>query len=211
MNENLKLTAPPKKSLSYTLTSPMTRPNAGRRQPPPPIGPEIGPDPRNSIGARVSMAENPLCTSESGIRYDFAFGYRVKFPPGNKQYILRVYDLDSGILLEEHAHKSGDFIIGTNKYYVRYRLEAYVEGKLVFEHDYDCEGKDVCIIIPDGGLGDNLAWLPYLEKFRLVHKAKVTAVIGEWMIRLCQPFYPGLKFIPLGTKPSLRFPYAIYF
>ena len=81
----------------------------------------------------------------------------------------------------------------------------------LFEHDYNCEDQEVCIIIPDGGLGDNLAWLPYLEKFRLLHKAKVTAVIGEWMIRLCQPLYPGLKFIPLGTKPALRFAYAIYF
>ena len=157
MNEKTELKAPPKKSFSYTLTNPMIRPTPNRRQPPPLIGPEIGPDPRNSIGARVSMPETPLCTSECGIRYDFAFGYRVRFPAGNKKYLLRVYDLDSGVLLEEHPHNGGDFIVGNNKYYVRYRLEAYVEGKLVFEHDYNCEGREVCIIIPDGGLGDNLA------------------------------------------------------
>ena len=211
MNEKLSLTAPPKKSISYTLTNTMIQPNPGRKQPPPPIGPEIGPDPRNSIGARVSMSETPICTSESGIRYDFQFGYRVKFPAGNKKYLLRIYDLDSGVMLEEHTHNGGDFIIGSNKYYVRYRLEAYVEGKLVFEHDYNCEGREVCIIIPDGGLGDNLAWLPYIEEFRIMRKAKVTAVIGEWMIRLSKPQYPGLKFIPLGTKPALAFAYAIYF
>jgi len=86
-----------------------------------------------------------------------------------------------------------------------------VDDKLVFEHDYNCEGKEVCIIIPDGGLGDNLAWLPYIEKFRLLRKASVTAVIGEWMIRIGKPQYPGLKYIPLGTKPNLGFSYAIYF
>ena len=37
------------------------------------------------------------------------------------------------------------------------------------------------------------------------------AVMGEWMIRLCKHLYPNLKFIPLGTKPSLRSAYAIYF
>ena len=186
------------------------RQNTGRNAPPP-IGPEIGPDPRSSIGARVSMAEQPLCKTENGFRYDFEFGYRVKFPNEKKEYKLRVYDLDSGMLLEEHMHKGGELCVGENKYYVRYRLEAYTDDKLVFEHDYDCTDQEVCIVIPDGGLGDNLAWLPFVEKFRLVHKAKVTAVLGEWMIRLCGPLYPALKFIPLGTKPCLKFAYAIYF
>ena len=219
MNEKPNTTSTSRKTISYSFNNPIISQPAApaapakpkRPAPPPPIGPEIGPDPRSSIGARISMAELPKMKSESGILFDFAYGYRVKFPAGNKQYKLRVYDLDSGMPLEEHMHKGGDFIVGQNKYFVRYRLEAYVDEKLVFEHDYDCEDQEVCIIIPDGGLGDNLAWLPYLEKFRLLRKAKVTAVIGEWMIRLCQSFYPGLKFIPLGTKPALKFAYAIYF
>ena len=75
--------------------------------------------------------------------------------------------VEGGMPLEELMCKGGEIIVGENKYYVRYRLEAYVNDKLVFEHDYNCEDQEVCIIIPDGGLGDNLAWLPYLEKFRL--------------------------------------------
>ena len=209
MKDKLTLASAPKNTFSYSIKTPIAQPP--KRNAIPPIGPEIGPDPRNSIGARVGMSETPLLTSECGIRFDFAFGYRVKFPEGDTQYKLRVYDLDSGMPLEEHTHKGGDFVVGQNKYFVRYRLEAYVKDKLVFEHDYNCEDRDVCIIIPDGGLGDNLAWLPYVEKFRLLRKAKVTAVMGEWMIRLSGQFYPGLKFIPLGTKPSLRNVYAIYF
>ena len=219
MNEKTSLSTSPRKTVSYTIKNPVipvgiktSVGTASRRQAPPPIGPEIGPDPRSSIGARISMSELPRIKDEkTGILYDFAYGYRVKFPAGDKQYRLRVYDLDSGMPLEDHTHKAGDFVTGANKFYVRYRLEVYVEDKLVFEHDYNCEGEEVCIIIPDGGLGDNLAWLPYLVRFRLLRKAKVTAVIGEWMIRLCKPYYPGLKFIPLGTKPALRFAYAIYF
>ena len=179
---------------------------AMKRNAPPPIGPEIGPDPRSSIGARVSMAETPRIKDEkTGIQFDFAYGYRIKFPAGKKEYKLRVYDMDSGMPLEEHIHKGGEFITGVNKYYVRYRLEVYVDDKLVFEHDYDCEGQEVCIIIPDGGLGDNLAWLPYVEKFRLLRKAKVTAVIGEWMIRLCKPFYPGGNYVYFEALPDSFF------
>ena len=211
MNEKKPSAAASKKTTTYTVVNPIVSQPAAKRNAPPLIGPEIGPDPRSSIGARISMAERPLFKSESGIRFDFEFGYRVLFPEGNKQYKLRVYDMDSGMPLEEHMHKGGELVVGTNKYYVRYRLEAYSDGRLVFEHDYDCEDQEVCIVIPDGGLGDNLAWLPYLEEFRILRKAKVTAVMGEWMIRLCSAQYPSLKFIPLGTKPSLKFAYAIYF
>ena len=211
MNEKKNSAENTKKNVSYSFVNPLIPQTGAKRKGPPPIGPEIGPDPRSSIGARISMAELPLMESESGIRFDFAFGYRVKFPADNREYKLRVYDLDSGMPLEEHMHKGGEYVVGTNKYYVRYRLEAFVGDKLVFEHDYDCEDREVCIIIPDGGLGDNLAWLPYVEKFRILRKAKVTAVLGEWMIRLCKDQYPSLKFIPLATKPPLKFAYAIYF
>lgn len=201
---------------SYSLNKNTITLNA----PPPPkkddgdrIGPEIGPDPRSSIGAKVSMGELPSQVGGNGILYDFAYGYRVKFPPNEKtiSYTLKVYDLDSGVVLFEHNAKSGDFIIGKNKYYVRYRLEAYVGQELVFDADYDCENKTVYIIIPDGGLGDNLAWLPFADKFRMLRHADVTVVMGEWMIRLSGNFYPALKFIPLAKKPSLRGAYAIYF
>ena len=165
MNEKPNTTSTSRKTISYTFNNPIISQPAApaatakpkRPAPPPPIGPEIGPDPRSSIGARISMSEIPTMKAECGILFDFAYGYRVKFPAGNKQYKLRVYDMDSGMPLEEHTHKGGDFIVGQNKYFVRYRLEAYVDEKLVFEHDYNCEDQEVCIIIPDGGLGDNLA------------------------------------------------------
>ena len=211
MNEKKTSAASSRKTTSYTIVNPIIPPSPVKRPITPPIGPEIGPDPRSSIGARISMSELPLMKSECGILYDFAYGYRVKFPDGDKQYRLRVFDIDSGMPLVDQTFKGGEMTVGENKYYVHYRLEAYVDDKLVFEHDLNCEDREVCIVIPDGGLGDNLAWLPYLEKFRLVRKAKVTAVIGEWMIRLCQAQYPSLNFVSLGTKPALKTAYAIYF
>ncbi|GEM_PF-1452959 len=190
--------------------------NAASQQPPEPprIGPEIGPDPRSAIGATVNMAQVPLMEGRNHFRYDFAYGYRIAFPNLSNpdvQFKLRVYDLDSAMLLEEHFHKSGEFYVGTNKFYVRYRLEVYLNDELVFDANYDCQDQRVYIVIPDGGLGDNLAWLPYIEQFRIMRKAKVTAVLGEWMIRLSGKLYPGLEYIALATKPTLKDAYAIYF
>ena len=71
MNEKETPAASPKKTVSYTFKNPgipqmsVTQPR--KRNAPPPIGPEIGPDPRSSIGARVSMSELPIMKSERGI------------------------------------------------------------------------------------------------------------------------------------------------
>ena len=117
MNEKKTSAAAPKKNITYTVVNPVIPRSPAGRAAPPPIGPEIGPDPRSSIGARISMSEIPIFEDgESGILFDFAFGYRIKFPEGNKQYKLRVYDLDSGMPLEEKMYKGGDFVVGENKY-----------------------------------------------------------------------------------------------
>ena len=108
MNEKKNSAENTKKNVSYSFVNPLIPQTGAKRKGPPPIGPEIGPDPRSSIGARISMAELPLMESESGIRFDFAFGYRVKFPADNREYKLRVYDLDSGMPLEEHMQMYTD-------------------------------------------------------------------------------------------------------
>ncbi len=170
----------------------------------------IGPDPRNST-CTVTFDPIPVQVGGAGVRFDFAYGYRLLLPPGvSKKYKVKVFDLDSGLQLEEHDHRGGNWVVGERKYFIRYRIEIYRDGKLIFEHDYDCTGQRVYIIIPDGGLGDNLAWLPYADLFQRHHRADVNVVIGEWMIKLVGDLYPGLTFIPAGN-PKLDDSYANYF
>ena len=175
-----------------------------------PIDPEIGPDPKNASCA-VRFEDVPYYVGNHGIRYDFAYGYRIMTPAGDGDYQVRIYDLDSGMPLEQYELNGGQLLVGNRKFFVRYRIEVWQAEKLIFEHNYDCRGKRVYIVIPDGGLGDNLAWLPYAEKFRLENHSEVTCVIGEWMIRLVGDLYPGLKFVPNTNTPKLSESYANYF
>ncbi len=178
----------------------------------PPIGPEIGPDPRNS-SASIAIPGRPAFLGTNGIRFDFNHGYRVELPPGNREFRVKVYDLDAQILMAEHRANAGVCVTGARKYFIRCRLEVYDQesGNLVFEHDYDCAGRKVVIVIPDGGLGDNLAWLPYAEEFRVQHHARVTCVCGEWLIRLVRDRYPEIDFVPITRNPDMAECYACYF
>ncbi len=174
------------------------------------IGADIGPDPRNAE-ATVSLPDIPSAVlGQKGLRADFCHGFRVYAPKGN--YIVKAIDLDSGMLMERYSYAGEKLLSGHLKYFIRWRLEVTdaVSGELLLAHDYDCTGKDVCIVIPDGGLGDNLAWLPYAEEFRKERNCNVTCFCGEWLIRIIQEQYPEMKFQPIAGKPSLA-GYACYF
>jgi autotransporter strand-loop-strand O-heptosyltransferase len=49
-------------------------------------------------------------------------------------------------------------------------------------------------------LGDNLAWIPYCEKFRLKHRCRV--VVSTFWNDLFKDVYKGLEFVPPGTVTS---------
>jgi autotransporter strand-loop-strand O-heptosyltransferase len=129
----------------------------------PRISPEIGPDPRN-FKSMIHLIDLPAMDGEGGVRFDFNNGYRIVIPVSMPPCLLRVYDLKTQVLLEERELAPGKLVVGERKYFIRYRLEVIerATGKMLACHDYDCVGKKVMIVIPDGGLGDNLAWLPYV-------------------------------------------------
>lgn len=174
------------------------------------IPPEIGPDPRNHKNHVVIPPE--MCFAGSNnIRYDFNFSWRLDLPL-NRKYRIRAFD-EHGVLLEEIRSENGGKICGSRKYFIAYTLEVLDDssGQELFRHQYDCRGKRIYIVIPDGGLGDNLAWMPYAQAFQQKYGARVCCVIGEWMIQLVGDLYPDLEFLAIGNRPQLTDAYGVYF
>ncbi|MCQ2379126.1 MAG: autotransporter strand-loop-strand O-heptosyltransferase [Victivallaceae bacterium] len=176
----------------------------------PAIGPEIGPDPRNAT-AVVHLPQTPSVDLGNGIRIDFCHGFRVLIPEGMDVHV-RGIDQESEVVLEEFdVTGDGKMHTSERKYYIPWRVEILDKsGKLIASHDYDCRDKKVVIVVPDGGLGDNLAWLPYSEEFRKARQCRLTCICGEWLIRMVAKNYPEINFIPVGQQPNLE-GYACYF
>ena len=174
--------------------------------------PDIGPD-HSKITTSVKFTMPPTQEAVDGIRFDFGFGFRVMIPANAiGDYIVSFYDMTSGLLLEKHTLKAGDFLVGERKYFIPYRMEiARPTGKTVFVHEYDCRNRRVYIVIPEGGLGDNLAWVPLADLFRRKYGADVYCICGEWIISLVASLYPGLHFVPELEKAMLADSYANYF
>lgn len=101
--------------------------------------------------------------------------------------------------------KSGHWSKCSVQRYVPYQILVSSKDNLLFDHKLNLSGKDVLIILDTMSLGDAIAWFPYVEEFRKVHKCHVTCSTN-WD-ELFRENYPDVKFIPLTWQGEY---YAIY-
>lgn len=150
----------------------------------------------------------PALKGPEGVRYDFNDGARVLLPEG--KWHVRLLDADSGNTLFICDTNNG-WVTSNKKYYVRFQIQVFHQGKTTpfLDETLDLQDKPVVISFPSGTLGDLLGWFPYAERFLLQHHCRLECVMGQEIIDLLAPQYPGIVF---STNDTLRTtsPYATY-
>ena len=86
------------------------------------------------------------------------------------------------------------------KYFTNWYVKVRRNGIKQFEHAFDLSGKNVLINFDSKGMGDTLAWIPYVEEFREKHKCNV--YISTFWNELFEGHknYENLKFIIPGQR-----------
>jgi autotransporter strand-loop-strand O-heptosyltransferase len=156
--------------------------------------PAPSPSPAHALPPTPAMPTHP---GARGIWYDFNEGCRVRLPasePGH-EWRVRFTDLDTENVLFD-ARLAGGLVRSPRIYYLRYRIEVWREGALVFTHDYNPAGRQVLIHIHGGVLGDTLGWFPYAVKFMEKHGCRLTCAMAATLIPLFQDAYPAIAFTP---------------
>jgi autotransporter strand-loop-strand O-heptosyltransferase len=153
--------------------------------------------------AAVPTQQGPL-----GVRFDFNDGCRVMLPEGDHPWRVRLSDIDTGNILFEAELKSGR-VNSAKRYFVRMRLQIWVNGETVLSHDYSAKDREVLVQLPVGTLGDPLGWFPYVAKFREQHDCRMTCLIGEKIIPLFRKAYPDITFVTTDGVDVERY-YATY-
>jgi autotransporter strand-loop-strand O-heptosyltransferase len=141
--------------------------------------------------AAVPTQEGP-----QGVRYDFNLGARVVLPARSDEgeWLIRLRDLDTGNIIFESRNK-GAVVASSKRFFVRFRIEVFDGEAQVFEHDYDCRGREVLIQFPVGTLGDTLAWFPYAARFAEAHGCRLTCALSGLIIPLLKDNYPDITFV----------------
>jgi len=145
--------------------------------------------------------EAPVLSGPQGILYDFNYGCRVKVSGGG--WRVRIRDEEAGVVLfDEDACDS--IISSTKKYWVRFKLEVLRDRELVFEHSFDPRGKTVYFRLPEGTLGDSIAWFPYVDAFRRKHGCHVVLSMAPGIWSLFEHAYPELEYIEAKDEAARR-------
>ena len=153
-------------------------------------------------------AQLPTQQGPKGLRFDFNDGCRVMLAESEHPWRVRLSDLDTGNILFETELGTG-WVNSAKRYFVRFRLEVWQQGKPVFSHDYSAADREVLIQFPVGTLGDILGWFSYAAKFNEQHGCNLTCAMSEKLIPLFRESYPEITFITHEEVKSERY-YASY-
>ena len=115
--------------------------------------------------------------------------YRVIFSENvnNREYIL-----SSGI-----CETNQTIISNARQWYTNWVIRVYDGDELVFFDLFNPKDKTIFIKIDAFALGDNIAWLPYVEEFRRKHNCHV--ICSTFYNELFSKAYPLLMFVKPNT------------
>ena len=115
------------------------------------------------------------------------------------QYNVQFIDGDTGSIVYETNIKSNHWTKASKKYYVNWIVKIKgVDNDFYREEKFNAEGQRIMICFESKSLGDSLAWIPYVEKFRTDNKCKV--ICSSFNNDLFKDQYPDIEFVLPGSN-----------
>jgi autotransporter strand-loop-strand O-heptosyltransferase len=118
--------------------------------------------------------------------------------PLKEEYVVKFINSKTKRIIHESTISNNMWTRANIKYCVNWKVEVYNKGNIVFEHQWNPQGKRVYIHLDSGALGDTLAWFPYVEEFRKTFMCNVicSTFHNDWF----EANYPEIKFVPPGSE-----------
>jgi autotransporter strand-loop-strand O-heptosyltransferase len=139
--------------------------------------------------------------SEDVLDYSITFtdGARVEIT-GDRQmsFDVHIIDKETGSIFYNSALKTNNWCTTNIKYYKEYEVKLFYDNEVIVTHIFNAKDKNVLIQFDSSSIGDNLAWIPYVEEFRKKHDCKMycSTFHNKWFIEE----YPEITFIEPGSK-----------
>jgi autotransporter strand-loop-strand O-heptosyltransferase len=118
---------------------------------------------------------------------------------GDYVYNVQFIDKKNGKLEFEFNLKSNHWVRSSKKYYIDWLIKIKgIDNDFYQEYNFDLTDKRVMICFESKSLGDSLAWIPYVEKFRVDNKCKV--ICSSFNNDLFKDQYPDIEFVSPGSN-----------
>ena len=117
----------------------------------------------------------------------------------NKEYVVEFFNGDD-VLVYSTVINSNMWTKPNITYYVDWRIKVTSDGKVLYDEKINLKNQRVYIAIDSSALGDNLAWLPYVEEFRKKHDCHV--ICSTFKNEFFESQYPEIEFVKPGNEVS---------
>lgn len=120
---------------------------------------------------------------------------------GNEQiqYRVSVTDSDSDVQVINEISNTNSLTIGSRQYYTNWKVEVFdSHNNLVFLDNFNPHDKKIFIKIDAYALGDNFAWMPYIEEFRKKYNCHV--ICSTFFNKYFENSYPEILFVKPNTR-----------
>jgi autotransporter strand-loop-strand O-heptosyltransferase len=165
---------------------------------------------RGLTESHFARHSTPILRGPEGILYDFNYGCRVQVPVDG--WRVRMVDLDTNSLTFDEPIEADTVVASRRKYFVRFELQIYDGGRLVFAHAYDARQRKVLVRPSTMALGDTLAWVPVIEAFRQKEQCELYLVLPAHLQALFKRGYPDIRYVLPEEAGSLTGAfYATYY
>lgn len=118
----------------------------------------------------------------------------------NLVYDIEFYIIDGGRkLVKKCIGRDGVTVFANSQqWFGKWHIKINFLGELVSETILNLKDKVVFIKMDGYALGDNIAWIPYVEEFRIKHEC--TVICSTFYNDLFSKIYPEILFAPPNTK-----------
>ncbi|WWT39291.1 methyltransferase FkbM [Microcystis phage Mel-JY01] len=135
---------------------------------------------------------------ENKIDISFLDGARVEITGEiPKKYDVKFIDKNTNKVVYSDIISNNSWVAPSRKWFTDWKIEIHDNGEKIVDYDFNLNGKNVLISLESSSLGDTLAWIPYVEEFRIKHNCNV--YVTTFLNYLFESEYPNINFITPGT------------
>ena len=135
----------------------------------------------------------------NNITFNFIDGPYVEITGNNsKTYTIEFVDKTDNSIVYETTIKNNEWAKPNRKWFTNWEINVKSKTGEYTTHEFDLQGKKVLISFESSAIGDNIAWIPYVEEFRKKHKCEV--YVSTFHNKLFESAYKNLNFINPGSK-----------
>lgn len=151
----------------------------------------------SSYANKVNKTSCLRCEPKDQFNFTFILGAKCEIVgKSQKDYLIEFYDKTKGEYVFSSTIRPGCWTKSSPNFFVNYDIKVSCNNHVLFKYTPNFNDKRVFISLESKALGDTIAWIPYVEEFRIKHKCKI--ICSTFWNDVFKGIYTNIEFAEPG-------------